>query len=61
MPGEEGKILRNFGSETKVKKKSSYQGCIGRLERTEESEKGGETEQDRMLGVLLGEERNSGV
>lgn len=32
MPGEEGRILRNSGSETEVKKKSRYQGCVGRLE-----------------------------
>lgn len=31
MLGEEGKIVKNFASETEVKEKSSYQTCVWRL------------------------------
>lgn len=55
MLGEEGKTLKNFGSETEVKEKYSYQVCVGRLERRKMSEEDGETEQgDRRLRVCQG-------
>ena len=61
MLWKEGKIVKNFGSETKVKGKSSYQGYEWVLERREESEEDSETQQDWRLQVLLEEQRNSEV
>lgn len=61
MLGEKGRIVKNFRSETEVKMKSSYQGCVGRLESRKKSEEGGKTEQDTRLWMLLEEWRNSGV
>lgn len=52
MCGKEGKIVKNFGSETEVQEKSRYQSCVGRLESRKMSEEDGETEQgDRQLRV----------
>ena len=61
MLWEEGRIVKNFRSETEVKVKSSYQAFLWRLESRKKSEEGGETEQDRRLWLLLEEWRNSGV
>lgn len=61
MLWKEGKIVKNFGSETKVKGKCSYQGYEWVLERREESEEDSETQQDWRLQVLLEEQRNSEV